>query len=313
MIRRQGCSRRRVSIGLGESGLLFLRAERRADWPWAQFVSPQNNILLSTEGLRLHHEASCHDTHRSKLDDLCPLTFSPSFQGGSLHQGGWKNQLPHQPCQPHPHVLRPLLGIPCLRDPDALHSVGGRLATLAVAHGAVLPRGLPAPLHFRLTAPLSFRSSTFKPLTLSKCFQRVSRWHGTTTRMTTMTRTKQPRLPDNLVNWLKCVLDNQGDEKAFEYEKGFYGQYYSANEFAKCVCVFVWCVCACLIQYSQCLHVPLKSDRQGQKKFFCLAAHRPANQSFCLSVFSSLSLSLLSLSVALSHSHMQAYTHYAPG
>lgn len=131
--------------------------------------------------------------------DLCPLTFSPSFPGGSLQQGGGEDQLPHQPRQPHPHVLRALLGLPRLRDPDALHPVGSRLPALAVTPTAVLLPKLPPPPHCCLPAPVSSRSSTSKPLSPPKCFQRVSRWQRTAIMMTTMTRTKQPRLPDNLV------------------------------------------------------------------------------------------------------------------
>lgn len=88
--------------------------------------------------------------------DLCPPTFFLSFPGGGLQQGGGKDQLPHQPRQPHPHVLRPPLGLPRLRDPDPLRPVGGGLAALAVTPGAGLPPGLPPPRR-RLPAPLSSR------------------------------------------------------------------------------------------------------------------------------------------------------------
>lgn len=37
-----------------------------------------------------------------------------SSPGGSLQQGGGEDQLPHQPRQPHPHVLRPPVGLPHL-------------------------------------------------------------------------------------------------------------------------------------------------------------------------------------------------------
>lgn len=72
-----------------------------------------------------------------------------------MQQGGREDQLPHQPRQPHPHVLRAPPGVPHLGDPDVLHPVGGGLTALAVAPGAVLPPGLPAAPRFRPPAPLS--------------------------------------------------------------------------------------------------------------------------------------------------------------